>query len=238
MMIEDKQEDAVKEEDLFEDLPDGDDEKNKDNDDNDDNDDEDNGGGDKDKADEKREDDNDEGDGEGEKKGKDKADDTSLAIIKSKDKAIREERKRRKDAETELNELKAKNTEIDKEEIVRKVKDDIILDNYTDAVKKKIKDIPGVTKSTARKIYETVESLPRNTDPEVSVDLAISFIKEQKRLEGGYQPDFVPNSQGVFLNDDQEKKPEKVSASQKDLGKQHGKLEDEDFEKYNKLPIL
>jgi len=175
---------------------------------------------------------------------KDDKEDKYAEIIKNKDKAMRDERRRRKALEIEMADLKKKYESFDPDEITKKVKEDLKNDSYEQGIISKIKSIPGVTKQTAALIFNTVKSLPANNDPSVSVDLAISYIKEQQRISSSEGTPFIASNEGAFLveekrgssNVPESQRRQAVELTSR-LGGQYA-LNDDALKKYGNLPTL
>jgi len=160
-------------------------------------------------------------------------------IIKSKDKALREERKRRKDLEVKLAEKESFNPD----EIVSKVKNDIMLDNREKELRKTIKEIPGMTKQLANKLYDTVKALPQTDSVEIAVELGISYLKEQQRLSGGEVNQYFPSGDVSLMPESGQTSSVRDSQKQqaKELTSRLGgnyQLTDEEIDKFKEMPKL
>jgi len=173
-------------------------------------------------------------------------------ILADKDRAIKEERRKARDAAGEIeklrNELKASKvkpeevkeeadeakSELDPEKLANDVVERIAQKTYSEQLTGVIKAVPGITKGEARELQEAVSKLPRSGNVERDVKAARAWLKSSSGNEEVSVPQ-SPMSMGMGAFRTEPKAQGDVSELQKQFGKKYGQLTDDDYKKFNGL---
>lgn len=166
-------------------------------------------------------------------------------LLADKDRALKEERKRARGLERELEEakkaaIKPKEEDLEEKPVApsidpKKMADDVLAEvtirQYNERVTSEIKAVPGMTKAEAREIKETLDKLPKTGDPKRDVYAARAWIHVQEGNDGMSTPQ-MPMGMGAGASRSEQTSTKDFTPSQKEIGRRFGGLEDEDYKKF------
>lgn len=167
-------------------------------------------------------------------------------FLAEKDRALKEERKRRKEAEAELDKLRQASAQppVDPAKIAEQVKADIQLENYTRTVNEHVGRLTNLTEDEVKQLREQISLLPKSGNPVLDVDFALERMRRLAMAESQSSP-LPPISVGTGGTNFSPitSKNTNITPLAKEYGQDIGKragvsLDDKDYERFTGGPLI